>query len=201
MDWVYYAVLIALLFAGLFINLIGLPGLWVMVASALGYAWLTHWRHVGWPALVAMLVLALVAEAGEFLAGSAGAKKAGGSKRGMAGGIVGGLLGAISLSIIPIPGVAQLVGAIIGTFVGVVVVELMVGKRADHSLQIGVGAAKGRFWGTMLKTLFGVILFFVALVTAFPVEPKTRAAPATTNPAATSPAIAPIPATRPASDR
>jgi uncharacterized protein YqgC (DUF456 family) len=172
-----------------------------MVASALGYAWLTHWRHVGWPALVTMVVLALIAEAGEFLAGSAGAKKAGGSKRGMAGGIVGGLLGAIFLSVIPIPGVAQLVGAIIGTFVGVVVVELMVGKRAEHSLQIGVGAAKGRFWGTMLKTLFGVILFFVALVTAFPVEPKTRAAPATSNPAATSPGVPEMPATSPTADR
>jgi uncharacterized protein len=191
MDWVYYAVLIALLFAGLFINLIGLPGLWVMVASALCYAWLTHWRHVGWPALVTMVVLALVAEAGEFLAGSAGAKKAGGSKRGMAGGIVGGLLGAIFLSVVPIPGVAQLVGAIIGTFVGVVVVELMVGKEAGHSLQIGVGAAKGRFWGTMLKTLVGVILFFVALVTAFPVERKTGAAPAAAGPASTRPATAP----------
>jgi hypothetical protein len=199
MDWVYYAVLIALLFAGLFINLIGLPGLWVMVASALAYAWLTGWRHVGWPALVAMVVLAGIAELGEFLAGSAGAKKAGGSKRGMAGGIVGGLLGAIFLSVIPIPGVAQLVGAIIGTFVGVVVVELMVGKKAEHSFQIGVGAAKGRFWGTMLKTLVGVILFFVALVTAFPVAPKTRSAPAATAPsidgAESGPAPAPLPAT------
>ena len=201
MDWVYYAVLIALLFAGLFINLIGLPGLWVMVASALAYAWLTGWRHVGWPALVAMVVLAGIAELGEFLAGSAGARKAGGSKRGMAGGIVGGLLGAIFLSVIPIPGVAQLVGAIIGTFVGVVVVELMVGKRAEHSFQIGVGAAKGRFWGTMLKTLVGVILFFVALVTAFPVQPKSRAGSATTTPATHAPSLgapATVPATLPA---
>ena len=208
MDWAYYAILIALLFAGLFINLIGLPGLWVMVASALGYAWLTGWRHVGWPAMVALVVLALLAELVEFVAGSAGAKKAGGSKRGMIGGIVGGLLGAIFLSVIPIPGVAQLVGAIIGTFVGVVAVEVLVGKRVDHSVQIGVGAAKGRFWGTIFKTLIGVIMFFVALVTAFPVERKAPAttgpatsAPSTTAPATTAPTTTTPPASEPAVER
>src|SRR5688572_30050569 len=178
MDWVYYLAFIALLLIGLFINLMGLPGLWVMVASTLGYAWLTGWKHVGWPALIAVLVLALLAEAVEFISGSAGAKKAGGSKRGMIGGIVGGLLGAIFLSVIPIPGVAQLVGAIIGTFAGVAAVELLVGKRMDKSIEIAGAAAKGRFWGTIFKTLIGVVLFFVAVVTAFPVERKPRTVPA-----------------------
>ena len=145
MDWVYYAVLIILLLAGLFINLLGLPGFWVMVASALGYAWLTHWRHVGWPALVRMLVLAPDRRRPGILRRlSAGAKKAGGSKRGMVGGLVGGLLGAIFLSVVPIPGVAQLVGAD----------HRHVHRRrrcrsdgrqsdVDHSVQIGIGAAKG----------------------------------------------------------
>ena len=189
MDWVYYLLLVALLCAGMFINLLALPGLWVMVASALGYAWITHWKYLGWPALIAMLVLALFAEAVEFLAGSAGAKKAGGSKRGMIGGIVGGLLGAIFLSVIPIPGVAQIVGAIIGTFIGVAVMELLVGRQVDHSLQIAGAAAKGRFWGTIFKTLIGVILFFVALVTAFPVAGRQNSPPATAPSPARLPAV------------
>jgi uncharacterized protein YqgC (DUF456 family) len=173
-----------------------------MLVSTLGYAWITKWRHVGWPALVALLVLALVAEALEVFAGTAGVKKAGGSKRGMIGGIVGGLLGALFLSVIPIPGIAQLVGAIIGTFVGVVVVELMlVGKHVDHSVQIGIGAAKGRFWGTVLKTLVGAIMFCVALVTAFPVERKAgQGAGATVSPPA-GPATTPSPATLPSVER
>ena len=36
MDWVYYAVLLTLLLVGLFLNIVGLPGLWVMVAAASG---------------------------------------------------------------------------------------------------------------------------------------------------------------------
>ena len=195
MDWVYYLALVALLLTGLFINLIGLPGLWVMVASTLGYAWLTGWKYVGWPALVAVLVLALLAEVVEFISGSAGAKKAGGSKRGMVGGIVGGVLGAIFLSVIPIPGVAQLVGAIIGTFAGVAAVELLVGKRVDKSIEIAGAAAKGRFWGTIFKTLIGVVLFFVAVVTAIPLVRKPGAAPVA--PGTPLPAPESVPATLP----
>jgi len=75
----------------------------------------------------------------------------------------------------------------------VVVVELLVGKQVDQSVQIGVGAAKGRFWGTIFKTLIGVVMFFVALVTAFPLELGRRAtAPA--SPPATAPAISTLPA-------
>ena len=43
---------VALLFAGLIINILGLPGLWLMVGSVGVYAWLTHVGvYVGWPTL------------------------------------------------------------------------------------------------------------------------------------------------------
>ena len=37
MDWVYYIALVALLVTGIFVNLLGLPGLWLMLASAAVY--------------------------------------------------------------------------------------------------------------------------------------------------------------------
>lgn len=170
MAWVYYTALIVLLLVGLFVNLLGLPGLWIMMASALGYAWATGWRYLGTKALVALLVIALVAELVEFLAGSAGAKKAGGSKRGMVGAVVGGLLGGIFLTFIPIPVVSTIVGVCLGTFIGAFVTEILVGKETGHSAQIGVGAAKGRFLGMMLKTAFGVTMLIEALWVGFPVH-------------------------------
>ena len=199
MDWlhlVYYIALFALLLTGLFVNLLGLPGLWLMLASALGYALVTGWnRYVGWPSLIALLVLALVAEAVEFVAGSAGAKKAGGSKRGMLGAIVGGLLGGFFLTfLVPVPILGTIVGVCVGTFLGAWGVELMVGREMDQSVQIGFGAAKGRLVGTLLKTLFGVTMLIVAMVTAWP---RGAAAPAaaTIPPPPTSPAT--LPATAP----
>ena len=161
-DVTCYILLVALLITGLFVNLLGLPGLWLMLASAAGYAWATGWnRHVGWQSLAVLLVLAVVAEVVEFVAGSAGAKKAGGSKRGMIGAVIGGLLGGFFLTFIPVPIISTIVGVCLGTFLGAWTVELLVGKEMGHSMQIGVGAAKGRLLGTMLKTLFGVAILIV----------------------------------------
>ena len=194
MDWVYYLLLIALLVTGLFVNLLGLPGLWLMLASAAGYAWVTGWnRHVGWASLLVLLVLAVIAEVVEFLAGSAGAKNAGGSKRGMIGAIVGGLLGGFFLTfLVPVPILGTLVGVCVGTFLGAWGVELLVGKEMDQSVQIGVGAAKGRLVGTLLKSLFGVAMLMVAAATAVPTGAMATS-PATPLPASpsTSPASAP----------
>lgn len=199
MDWIYYVALLALLITGLFVNLLGLPGLWLMLASAAAYAWATRWDYVGWPSLLTLLVLAIIAEVVEFLAGSAGAKKAGGGVRGMIGAVVGGLLGGFFLTfLVPIPILGTIVGVCVGTFLGAWGVELMVGKEMDQSVQIGIGAAKGRLVGTLLKTLFGVTMLIVAMVASIPTGARAKTAPAA--PAATaSPAPATSPATLPTS--
>src|SRR5256885_3644620 len=77
-DILYYVLLLILLLVGLSINVLTLPGLWLMAAVYGVYGWLTGWNHyVGWPSLIAMAVLATIAEVVELTAGSAGAKKAG----------------------------------------------------------------------------------------------------------------------------
>ena len=200
MDWwhlTYYVALMALLLTGLFVNLLGLPGLWLMVASVAGYAVVTGWnRYVGWASLLVLLVLAILAEIVEFAAGSAGAKKAGGSKRGMIGAIVGGLLGGFFLTFIPIPIVSTIVGVCLGTFLGAWGVELLVGKEMDQSVQIGWGAAKGRLVGTLLKTMFGVAILLVGMVAAWPSGSASPAA-ATTQPAPPPITPATLPSTPP----
>ena len=196
MDWVYYGILFSLLLAGLFLNVLGLPGLWVMVAAAFGYAWATGFGvYLGWQGLLALTLLAALAEVLEFLAGSAGAKKVGGSKRGMVGAIIGGILGAIFFSI-PVPIVGTIVGAVVGTFVGAWVVELMVGKEMGQSVEIGFGAAKGRLWGTLLKLSIGFVMLIVAVVVALPVGAKRNAPPLLTG---TTPGTGPatVPSTAP----
>src|SRR5882762_8493717 len=102
-DILYYILLLILLLFGLFINVLTLPGLWLMAASYGIYGWLTGWnRFVGWPSFGVLVGLATIAEIVELTEGSAGAKKAGASKRAMIGAIVGGLVGAVFLTI-PFP--------------------------------------------------------------------------------------------------
>src|SRR6185503_18261826 len=98
----------------------------------------------------------------------AGSKSAGGRKRGMIGAIVGGFLGAIFLSIIPIPIVSQIVGACLGAFIGAALMEYT-DKDIQHSMRVGVGAAKGRLWGILSKLLFGCLMLIVAVFAALPI--------------------------------
>jgi uncharacterized protein len=204
MNWIYYLCLIALLFTGLFVNLLGLPGLWLMVAAHAIFAWVTGWNvYVGIPSVVAVTVLAGIAEVVEFAAGAAGSKAAGGSKRGMIGAVVGGLVGAVVGSPI-FPIIGTIVGAVVGAGLGAFVVELMIGRHHAQSFEIGVGAAKGRFLGILAKSCFGVAILLVSIIAAWPtgrraMTPSGTTLPPPITPAATTPTT--NPATLPAVER
>lgn len=171
MHWTYYILLLILMLIGLFLNILGLPGLWLMVVSYIGYALLTGWDvYVGWPSIIAVVVLALGAELVEFLAGAAGSAAAGGRKRGMAGAIFGGIVGGIiGTGVVPIPIVGTIVGACAGAFIGAFALEYT-DKDADHAMRVGIGAAKGRFWGIVWKSLFGLVMFVVAAFAGLPMR-------------------------------
>ena len=186
MDWLYYLILAVMMFVGLFLNIVGLPGLWLMVAAHAVYALATGWNvYVGWPSLIALLALGVAAEVVEFVAGAAGSKAAGGRRRGMIGAIVGGLVGAVFFTgLVPIPIVGTIIGVCIGTFLGAAIAEYS-GKGAAHSMRVGIGAAKGRFWGIVSKSAFGFAMLIVSLAAALPVGVATPiASPPTTTPAA-----------------
>ena len=119
--WFYYVILFLLLLAGLALTLMTLPGLWVMVGSAAGYAWLTKGHFIGWKTLVILLIWAGIAEIVELISSGAGAKKAGGGRAGLWGALVGGIVGGIWLSFIPIPILSTLVGVCLGTFLGAMI--------------------------------------------------------------------------------
>lgn len=173
LDWTYYLLLLLLCVCGLAVNVLGLPGLWLIVASTITYAWITGLAHIGTWGVIALFGLALLAELVEFLAGSAGAKAAGGSKRGMAGAVVGGLVGGIvGTAVIPIPVIGTIAGAVIGSFAGAAIVEYAIGRTADHSFRVGIGAAKGRFWGIVSKTAIGLVMTAVVVVLAIPLHAR-----------------------------
>lgn len=168
MDYFYFALLLLALILGWFINLLGLPGLWLMVASHAGFGLLTGWdRLVGWHSTLTLVGLALLAEVLEFVAGAAGSNAAGGRKRGMFGAIVGGIIGGI-LGTPLLPIVGTFVGACAGAFAGAALLELS-DRNVTHSLRVGIGAAKGRFWGMVIKLSVGLAMFVVSAWAAFPV--------------------------------
>ena len=173
MDIAWAILLAIVLLIGWTLNLFGLPGNWLNVGATLVYVLLippTAGRvSVGLIAVAAVIGRALLGELIEFVAGAAGAKKAGASRRGAILALVGGLAGAIVGMFvgIPIPVVGSILGALlfagVGSLAGAVLGETWAGRDAEHSWQVGKAAFWGRLLGTLGKILVGSILVSVVL--------------------------------------
>jgi uncharacterized protein len=166
-DWVWYLVLAVVLAVGWFINILGLPGLWVMIAAAGAYAWCTGFYYLNWWHLGILVGIGVIAEIVEFVAGGAAARKAGGSGRATWGAIIGGVIGAIFFTI-PFPIIGTIIGACLGAFLGAYLTEYTVRGETGHLMRVGWGAAKGKFLGIVSKLAFGVAILFVALIAGIP---------------------------------
>jgi uncharacterized protein YqgC (DUF456 family) len=199
MVWVYYLLLLVVLVAGWLINVVTLPGLWLMTGALAAYGWWTGWNvYVGWTSVIILLILSGLAELVELGAGAAGSKVAGARRRGMIGAIIGGIIGAIFFTgIVPIPIVGTIIGVCFGTFLGAAAAELS-DRSIARSMFIGAGAAGGRLAGILAKLGVGFLMLIVALIAAFPVggtKAATAAAPrssiAPTTNSTTAPATIP----------
>jgi uncharacterized protein len=191
MPVVYYIVLFVILLVGLVLTIMTLPGLWLMLAAALGYAWLTHWNYIWWKTLAALLVIAGLGEVVELMFSAKGAKSSGGTKRGAWGALIGGVLGGLFLSFIPIPIISTLIGVCLGTFLGAMIGELSGGREALDSAFVGVGAAKGRLMGTLAKVALGGVMVAIIMVVGFPRPVRSASAAGTTTTTIRVPATAP----------
>ncbi len=171
LEWIYWVLLVVVLITGFLVNILGLPGLWLMLLGHIIFAFVTTWdNYTGWHAVLTLFGLAVVAEIVEFVAGAAGSAQAGGTKRGMGGAIVGGLVGGIAGSIlIPIPIVGTIIGAVAGSFAGAAVIERMIEEDNTRAIKIGIGAAKGRFYGIIIKSCFGILMLVISMITALPI--------------------------------
>jgi len=172
MTIVWVALFILAVLLSWLLNLVGLPGNWLIVASAVIYAWLMPSdgrAAIGWPVVATVAGLAVVGELLELVAGAAGVKRAGGSRRAavlaLAGSLAGGMTGVVVG--VPVPLVGPIVAAVLfaagGAFLGAVVGEQWAGRSEAASYETGLAAFWGRLWGTLAKVLVGAVLVAVVL--------------------------------------
>ena len=171
MAYLWAVVLIALNTVWLGLVLLGLPGIWLMVASAAVVVW---WQHgegtpmFGVATLITIVALAVLGEILEFAAGAVGSRGAGGTRRGTVGALVGGLVGAIAGTVLlPMPLLGSLIGASVGAGLCALVLELTGGKAMRDSARTGLGAGAGRLLGTVLKLMVAAAAWVVLAVAAF----------------------------------
>jgi uncharacterized protein YqgC (DUF456 family) len=146
-------ILAAVIILSLILIVLGLPGLWIMVASAVAYNLVVPGDPIGWVSLVAVAVLALIAELLEFSLTGRYARKYGGSRRAGWGAIIGSIVGAMVG--FPVPIVGPVIGAFVGSFLGALVAEFTGGSSAGASTKVATGALIGRVVSTALKIGIG----------------------------------------------
>lgn len=180
MDWIDYiaATLFTLVGAGCLVTVvIGVPGTWIMIALALGLEFLqrlwapegSDWLFSIW-VFVAVVIIAGIGEALEFVAGAYGAKKGGASRRGMLGALIGGFAGAIlGTVLIPIPLVGSLIGALLGCGAGAIIGEMNNSRETTlkETLKPATGAVIGRVLGTLAKLPCAIAVWVILSVSAF----------------------------------
>ena len=144
-----FVLLTLVLILSLALIALGLPGIWVMIASAVCYNVLTHSSAIGWFSLIGITVLALVAEYLDFTMAGKYARKYGGTRRAGWGAMIGGVIGAFVG--FPVPIVGPIIGGFIGAFVGALIGEKSSGATMGDSSRVATGSLIGRAMGAALK--------------------------------------------------
>ncbi len=148
--------------------LVGLPGTWLMIATAALAEWLTEADLFHLWTLIAAVVLGVLGEVWELCASMAGAKRAGATRAGALGALVGGIAGAILGTLfIPIPLLGSLLGGGLGAFAGSTLMERDGGKELRDALRAGRGAALGHVTGMVGKLAVGVAVWLLLAVAVF----------------------------------
>lgn len=156
-------------------NFAALPGNWWIVAGSATFCYLSHrahGSHGSWYVVGLLMLLAVIGELLEFVAGTAGAAKVGASRRAMAlsvvGSIVGSVVGAMAGVVIPIPVLGSAIGALLGgacgAALGAVLGEHWKGRERSVTLDVGAGAFVGRILGTVGKIVVGGMMFVIATI-------------------------------------
>src|SRR5512133_1198264 len=133
---------LALMLAGLIGAVVpGLPGMPLLIVAAVGHRLWFGDSSASVLVVVLIVVLAIVAQLLDYLAGMVGAKKMGATWRGVVGAVAGGLVGLFF----------SLPGILLGPFIGATLLELIGGREFKAAAKAGLGATLGLVVGGVGK--------------------------------------------------
>jgi len=152
-----------ILFVGVMITMMGLPGNVLIVIVGISYGYYENFAHIDYATLVIIIGAFVISELIEFVAGILGAKKEKASKRGMVAAFVGTILGSIGGTMI-LPVLGTLLGAFAGAAVSTILAEYSKTKDIQLAKRVGIGAVKGQIVGMIIKVVTAIgmasVLFY-----------------------------------------
>lgn len=161
-----------------------LPGSVLVVLTALLVSAATGWTRPSWQVLIALAVMAIIAELADNLASMLGVRQFGGSRSTSVAAGLGALAGAVVASMLagtlglgallagPMGWIfvavgVPLLGAFAGGFAVAYFLELRRGAPTDAARRAGWGAIMGRVLGAVAKVSLTGAMSIVAVLAAF----------------------------------
>lgn len=153
--WVLSIALILVGLAG--IVLPALPGTFLVLGGILLGAWIDDFTRVGWLALAAITVLAVLAWLMDYVSAMLGAKRAGASRQAVIGAAAGTVAGIF----------LGLVGVLFMPLVGAAAGEYLARRNQQQAVRVGIATWLGLMAGMLAKFVLAFMMigiFVVALL-------------------------------------
>jgi uncharacterized protein YqgC (DUF456 family) len=150
--WILSGSLILVGFAG--IVLPALPGTLLVLAGIVLGAWIDDFTRVGWFAVIAVTVLAVLAWLMDYVAALLGAKRAGASRLALVGAAVGTVAGIFM----------GLVGVLFMPLVGAALGEFIARRQHGQALRVGFATWLGLLAGMLAKFVLAFMMVGIFLV-------------------------------------
>jgi uncharacterized protein YqgC (DUF456 family) len=135
----------------------GLPGSPLLVAGVVLVAWAEGFERVGWPTIVASVVIAALIFAVDWIAGVLGAKAFGASRWAVVGAAVGAIVGLFF----------GLPGLVLGPAVGAVALEYWKDMAFRRAMKAGLGVFVGFLVGSVVKVALAFLLLGLLVLALF----------------------------------
>jgi uncharacterized protein YqgC (DUF456 family) len=153
---------VAFLLAALPLQVLGLPGIWILVADAFFLRWVAGPDWIGTYTVISLAFMAFTGEVLELWTAAAGARTSvhikGGVAASILGALVGGILGApVLFGLGAIPGMAA------GAWVAVFLAAMFNGYSPGLAIGAAYGALVGRLKGTAAKIVICGVMIAVII--------------------------------------
>ena len=153
--WTLAAILVVVGLAGTLLP--ALPGVPLVFGGLLIAAWIGDFQRIGWPTLMILALLTVLAVGVDLLASLLGAKRVGASKLALFGAAIGSIVGIFF----------GLVGIFIFPFLGAVAGELIARREMGQAAKVGVATWLGLLFGALAKLALALSMIGVFVIAYF----------------------------------
>ena len=165
--WIAWAFVWLSCLVGIALSCLSISGTWLVALATIVALLLTPNDFPGWVCVVVFLLVSAVVEGLEWVAGSWGVKRRGGSSWAGVAALVGALVGTVLGMFIPVPVIGSLIGMVLGSFILTFVVEHRRLSHVKQAATIAWGAVVGRVVVIIAKvvcTLSMIVILVVGLL-------------------------------------